>query len=278
MATRKGDSMDISTDTFLRVGKQHAVCEDYILAGEQPFPYVILADGCSSSTHTDVGARLLCHSVKFLLELNPASHYLPEYDCIANFAIHNAKPAVDLLHIDPSCLDATLIVAFVFENVVHVRMYGDGNIISVNKDKQVALYRASYGKNAPNYVSYMTDERRRELYKNLQDNERKVIKYVLNAQATEVAEYELVKPYNTFDFTLDEYECVLVTSDGIETFLDQANPGRGPLPVQRIMQELTAFKNPHGEFIKRRLKRMTQIFDEQRIYHFDDLSVGGFHT
>lgn len=272
-------NFNISTDTFLRVGKQHAVCEDYILAGEQPFPYVILADGCSSSVHTDVGARLLCHSVKFLLELNPASHYLPEYDCIANFAIHNAKPAVDLLHINPSCLDATLIVAFVHENNVHVRMYGDGNIITVKRDnKDISLYRASYDKNAPDYVSYRADEHRRELYKNLQDNKRRVIKYVFNSTFSKITAYEFGGPYNTFDFMLDEYECVLVASDGIETFLDQANPGNGPLLIEQVIRELTAFKNPHGEFVKRRLKRMTQIFEGQSIYHFDDLSIGGFHT
>lgn len=271
------ENYSISTDTFLKVGKQHPVCEDYILAGEQPLPYVILADGCSSSKHTDVGARLLCHSVKFLLELNLVSKRLPEYDGIADFAIHNAKPATDLLHLDPSCLDATLITAFVYENTVHVYMYGDGNIIAVDRtSKNVSLYQASYGRNAPNYISYRADEQRRELYKSLQGNERKVVvKSILNGEL--VAELELTRPYSTFEFPLDMYECVLVTSDGIETFLDQANPGSS-IPMQRIAQELTAFKNPHGEFIKRRLKRMTQMFEERSIYHFDDLSIGGFHT
>jgi hypothetical protein len=54
----------IQTDIFRRIGATHAVCEDYIIEGNKPFPFIILADGCSTAKNTDMGARILCHLAK----------------------------------------------------------------------------------------------------------------------------------------------------------------------------------------------------------------------
>ena len=48
----------IRTDTFIEIGSQHKVCEDYIIAKDN---YIILADGCSRSENSDMGARILCY-------------------------------------------------------------------------------------------------------------------------------------------------------------------------------------------------------------------------
>lgn len=259
--------MKMSIDTFLRVGKQHTICEDYIIAGENPRPYVVLADGCSSSKHTDLGARLLCHSVKFFLETNPVD-YLPRYNTMADFTIHNVKSIIDLLRMPLSCLDSTLLVSFLHNYAVYVYMYGDGNIITVSNNNEISLYKASYGLNAPDYLSYRIDQNREQLYKNLKGNERKILKYKLNwDQPLEI------NPYSLFTFPLTEYKCILIASDGVE-FL---HPETGLLDQKEILKQLVAFKNPNGEFVKRRMKRMVKQYEFDKIYHYDDISIGGFH-
>ena len=54
-------------DSFLKIGHSHEQCQDYILTGTDPCPYIILADGCSGAEDSDIGARLLCHTaLKYL--------------------------------------------------------------------------------------------------------------------------------------------------------------------------------------------------------------------
>ena len=55
-------------DWYFTIAKQHVVCEDYALTGWEPVPYTIVCDGCSSSEHTDVGARVLAWSAKKALQ------------------------------------------------------------------------------------------------------------------------------------------------------------------------------------------------------------------
>lgn len=59
-------------DSFLRTATIKEICQDYILSGTDPFPYVIISDGCSSSKKSDVGARLLCYIArKYILTFSP---------------------------------------------------------------------------------------------------------------------------------------------------------------------------------------------------------------
>src|SRR6185295_18680312 len=46
----------MNTDAAINIGSTHSVCQDYAIARNG---YVVLADGCSSSPDTDIGARLL---------------------------------------------------------------------------------------------------------------------------------------------------------------------------------------------------------------------------
>lgn len=261
--------MKMSVDTFLRIGKQHAMCEDYIISGEDPCPYVILADGCSSSKHTDLGARLLCWSTKFFLETNPVG-YLPHESAIADFTIHNVKSIIDLLHMDSSCLDTTLMVSFLYNCAIYVYAYGDGNIITISNDDEVSWYKISYGLNAPDYLSYHIDAHRKQLFENLQGNERKVIKYKLSWDEP----LKLHNYYRFFIFPLTDYKSILIASDGIETFL---HPETGPIDNKEILRQLVAFKNTNGEFVKRRMKRMVKNYEKSGVQHYDDISIGGFH-
>ena len=52
-------------DCAFAAGRGHDVCQDYAAAGGgADEPYAILADGCSTSPDTDVGARLLVKCIE----------------------------------------------------------------------------------------------------------------------------------------------------------------------------------------------------------------------
>ncbi len=56
----------MSSDSFFTIGKSHDICEDYACNGvfNDEIAYVIVCDGCSSSTHTDFGSRILSKSIE----------------------------------------------------------------------------------------------------------------------------------------------------------------------------------------------------------------------
>ncbi|OGS40257.1 MAG: hypothetical protein A3K77_00110 [Euryarchaeota archaeon RBG_13_31_8] len=51
-------------DCISIIGNNYKVCQDYFLQLEDPIPGLIIVDGCGSSQHTDVGARLIAHWIR----------------------------------------------------------------------------------------------------------------------------------------------------------------------------------------------------------------------
>jgi hypothetical protein len=45
----------------------HRFCQDYVCQGWDPIPHLILADGCSATPDSDLGARLLVLNARHLL-------------------------------------------------------------------------------------------------------------------------------------------------------------------------------------------------------------------
>ena len=60
--------MTVALDSYYTIGKVHLYCQDYVFQGWKPVPHVILADGCSASPNSDVGARLLVLNARRELE------------------------------------------------------------------------------------------------------------------------------------------------------------------------------------------------------------------
>lgn len=268
----------VSIDTFLKIGKQHSICEDYIISGEKPILYTLLADGCSSSgmlknSYPDLGARFLCHSTKLLLQTFPSLEYeIPRYDTVADFVINHSITLSSLLGINKTSLDATLLLAFIFNNSIHIYTFGDGNIISLNRDNVATLYKISYGKNAPDYLSYRLNAKRKRVYEKLEHNERRVQRIAY--KGIQVESKDLDPEVCIFTFPLAEFKCILITSDGIESFI---NSNMESPSTEEIVKNLIAFKNPNGSFLKRRLKRMIKNYEKIGYYNQDDISVGGFY-
>ncbi len=81
----------INIDTFLKIGDQHKICEDYIIQGTDQVPLLILSDGCSSSDNTEMGARILCYLAKQYLFYRAGYLHDLDYYQMGLWVIHNAE-------------------------------------------------------------------------------------------------------------------------------------------------------------------------------------------
>ena len=51
--------MTLVLDAYYTIGRMHRFCQDYVCQGVDPIPHLIVADGCSATPDSDLGARLL---------------------------------------------------------------------------------------------------------------------------------------------------------------------------------------------------------------------------
>lgn len=261
--------MKIQIDSFMMKGSTHRICEDYIIHGTDPFPYVILSDGCSTAPNTDVGARLLVHAAKGCLEAIKKGENISTIEMvIANTAFASAK----LIGLPIESLFGTLIILWYDEekNEVRLLQWGDG-VGFANEDKTITDVR--YSNNAPYYLAY-------NLLPNVKQHflevSKKNLKYYWQvedksykntfeaAQPTQPLDYQdIVQPENTL---------FLIMSDGISSVV---KPNSGILPLTDVIHEISDFKRLKGEFITRQVTGLLRTkFSE--CYPLDDFSIGGF--
>lgn len=260
----------IQTDTFLKIGKTHQVCEDYIISGDIPTKYVILSDGCSSSKQTDMGARILCHLAKQYLLYRKDDYRFPclDYNEMGSWIIHNAELVARQLGLKTTCLDATLIIAYAFQGIYYIYMYGDGVIVIEGMDKKISVMEVEFTKNAPFYLSYKIDPERMDLFHKMDQD--LIVKHTSDTVSNKngyAYDYKCLFRYDTQFFPK-----ILICSDGLTSFMK----GTDPEQTLEIAKEFLSYKSTKGEFLKRRLKRATKIYEADGIFHGDDLSVGAF--
>ena len=260
----------INTDTFLKIGKTHQECEDYIISGWFPIKYVILSDGCSSSKQTEMGARILCHLAKQYLLYRKDDYRFPnlDYHEMGAWIIHNAELAARQLGLKRNCLDATLIIAYEHDGHYHIYMYGDGAVVIQPKGGDISIMEVEYTKNAPYYLSYKIDPERMDLFHKMEQD--LILRHSIDDHEREniyAYDYPTKFSYDTYYFPN-----ILICSDGLTSF----TKGTEPEQTLEIAKEFLAYKSTKGEFLKRRLKRATKLYEADGIFHNDDLSVGAF--
>src|SRR4030042_761976 len=143
-------------------------CQDFALCGLEPFPYVIVCDGCSSSRNTDLGARILSFASKKMidfLKIYPDEDLSKVYQGFGNIVSTVSESTIKMLNLDTTCLDSTLIIAFEWNKKAYVFMYGDGCVFSLHKNGKRNIEVISYVGSAPYYLSYLVDKDRLRSYK-----------------------------------------------------------------------------------------------------------------
>ena len=265
----------INIDTFLKIGDQHKICEDYIIQGTDQVPLLILSDGCSSSDNTEMGARILCYLAKQYLFYRAGYLHDLDYYQMGLWVIHNAEMTCRQLGLKIGCLDATLIVSYELDGTVYVYIYGDGAVITKNQIDIVQIDSVAFTNNAPYYLSYLIDEFRDEVYhsnKNEKALEMTCDGIEISRDIRHLAyDAEVVLKYST-----RAYPNIFICSDGIESFIKKDPSQRDVLNPHEILPDMMAFKNTRGEFLKRRIKRALKDLDDQGITHYDDLSIGAY--
>jgi hypothetical protein len=268
------ENYSISSDCIFEPAQRpHKVCQDYSICGKDPFPFLIISDGCSSSENTDIGSRIISHVAKANLDII--------HENSANFSkqvICKSFGSILDLHLDPSCLDCTLIVAYIINNEAVIMMYGDGHIFITNKEGKVRFHKKIYyNGNAPYYLSYKLDFYKDKIYKEY--NKSGIIGKVeidTPFESNDKFLYDIkVDSENKSYQSLDDTEFLIITSDGIESFFNYRTNEK--IPEDGIINEISSFKNKKGSFVKRRINRMLSDLKEEDIYNSDDISVAAFH-
>lgn len=252
--------MNIKTDRFIKTGKTHFICQDYILTGTEP-QCIILADGCSAVENSDIGARLLCLAAAKYLRTYQSYLGELEYIKMGQQIIFNAEVAALAAGISPMCLTATLMVAFYFDGYIHVVAYGDGNVILLDNNDSLYFHEISYSDSRPFYLSYYLHPNNYRLY------EKENIKKVVRSELGEI-EYVFHHPFiNTFP--IKKYKTVAITSDGILSW-------SFPFHQMEVFKECVSYKNTNGAFLQRRMVRFISNLETKGYNHHDDISIGAF--
>lgn len=286
-------------DAFLKIGHSHEICQDYILKGNDPCPYIILADGCSQAKDSDIGARLLCHTALTYLKVNQSRlDKLDSPEKVGQDIIMEAAFGL-LSHFNSKidCLDSTLIITYKFKGHYYIYMYGDGVIFRVDPDNNINYTRAYYKPNAPGYLRYRINGY--EKYQNTN-----VVK--LTDSHGGMNSYDSMEPWHHIIHE-DDVKALFIASDGIESFvyneqvryktlylnllkaMKESNhhlindipvvitPEIKELVWENVVGEMIDFKNTNGVFLKRRVKKVIKNYLKKGFINDDDLSIGCFY-
>lgn len=270
----------IKVDAYFTNGNVHKTCQDYALYGNDPIPYVIICDGCSSSRYTDVGARLIALSAKKIL-IEMINNDIGHEFFIQVFEVHmliEMSLILKILEIDKECMDSTLIVSFIRYGTIFTFCFGDGQRLINYKSMGYHLVTISYEGNAPYYLSYQMDvnKGRDKIFKEYAKakkfetrNEEIIINGVIENQKTMYNEFIIDK------IPIEGIKSYCIMSDGTESFVNRETGDR--VDHRQISDLFTCFKNTNGEFIKRRVRRAIDDLAKENIYNTDDISVAGFY-
>ena len=245
-------------DSHYLIGSNHIVCEDYayhttLKFNEEDIPVILVADGCSSSPDTDIGSRILTHAAISSIKWYFERRQIPLYQDLGQMAINRARSSVDTIGLNSSCLDSTLMIAFVIGENIYGYVYGDGSTV-VNG----SAYTYEYSGNAPYYLNYWNDTERNRLYFNTPQD------VTILETSEDIDPQEIRMILDTL--YIDSFALV---SDGVGSFLDL----NGSIDQEEIVDEIAAIKNSTGEFVKRRLNRLVKTYKKNGKEHYDDISV-----
>jgi hypothetical protein len=284
----------INTDNFHYKGTSHIFCQDYSISGLEPIPYAIVTDGCSSSENSDIGAAILARSAQKILNFFYTCEIEDDFaKCLGLSIIMQADIIRKDLGLNKNCLDASLLIAYRFNNKYIITIYGDGaycvtypeyTLENNIKNFYMTIYEIKYAKEAPYYLSYLIDkDRRKEYEKNI--GKLKTPK-TINKKTVSIFENSNTNLYeNIYEYNYNHILCntyldndgldifrILISSDGLSSFRN--NNTKEITPLENTLKDFTNFKVLKGEVMKRTAKKVLKNYAKENIYPYDDISFG----
>ncbi len=258
------ENSPMNADCAFWIGSTHRVCQDYAVSGHtQAAAHAVLADGCSGSPDTDIGARLLAKS---------AQHRLP----LCAGAIENAANCAGALGLPPACLDATLLTLTAADGTFTARCWGDGVVALGRHDGTVEAFVVSFAASYPHYLSYTLDADRRRLWLAQPGNAKTVTRWLLGTDSlpeTQPGERDCEQ----WTGSLADCRFVAVLSDGVQSFTQSVATDTSrttqAVPVADVLPLLLAFKGGQGQFVQRRVRAFQRECAARGWTHADDISL-----
>ena len=271
----------MNADCAFALGKTHTICQDYAAAmtASNGAAWVVLADGCSSSADTDIGARLLAKSAERLLpslSLDPERR--DEWAAFPDRAARAAWTCARRLGLPSPCLDATLMTIQAGAGAFLVTVCGDGVVALGRHDGAIDVLTLSFAANYPQYASYGLDASRRRQWAAQPGNAKTVQRGTLRgAEWTLIETAESTDAVEIFAGTAAEYRFAAILSDGVQSFArtEQTETSRAtfPVPAADVLAALLAFKGGQGQFVQRRMQAFSKECARRGWHHADDLSL-----
>jgi len=281
----------MSCDSYYGIGESptHAVCQDYALHGSlNDVEYIIIADGCSSSKYSEVGAQILCHAAKFQIEEKILSNSIERdsiEDNLLKLSMSICKRAEFIKNAYPisgNVLEATLLIAIEIKGKVYTFTWGDGVIIadyllSDGNSKQFVT-KIEYSLNAPFYLVSDPEKYLKWCKRKGVDSPTATQTYYFFSEGkrdkTEIEvsyQERFIHMFQSLPMLGVQLSSVTICSDGITSYQDSK---KEDVRLDLTIPELVAFKNTTGEFVKKRMFFFDKKAKKKNWSHYDDISCG----
>jgi len=263
----------MNADSAFLIGTTHAVCQDYSIAiNTASSSYVIVSDGCSTSPHTDIGARLLVQAAVQIIRRSGK-------EILASLSEEASRLALEWAHclgLTSQSVDATLLAAYSDGDDLIISATGDGVIVLEPKEGPTEVYSIAFPSGFPLYPAYIHQSERlgawranKQAYKEVRRFKGSLSEPVESRQSTCASE--------TFRFKANDFKRVTLISDGVHSFYktQQSHTSKqlSPVPLDQILEDLISFKGGTGSFVARRLQKLKRTLFAKNTHHLDDLSV-----
>lgn len=289
----------IEVDSFYTKGYSHEECQDYATTHKfvddrnQDQYIATIADGCSRSFRSDVGARMLALSSMGKISSLPHNYVTLTHQ--ASLLMDNYMYYLGGF-IGEFSWDSTLFVARTIYKPtgelggIQVQITGNGFILARRREDLIwDVLEIEYPSGSPAYLSYfrnsIEDKRRwkeyvkqelgHRLWKFYSFNKEDVVAETVQEDVVETMEQvELAHFYNAKD-----YDLVLIASDGLSQF-DFPNQTKLDLKdyIRLIINHVLCFNSFKEEFIKSRINRFfSKEIDTLGWRISDDISISGFY-
>lgn len=268
----------MNSDCAFYISKTHRICQDYAVAGSsRESAYVLLADGCSGSPDTDIGARLLVKSAQRLLPNLPLTER-GHWEAYHQEAMRRAAACAGMLGLVPTCLDATLLTVIAASGAFTAACYGDGIIALGRQDGYLEVFSISFAANYPDYAAYLLDGARRAQWQAQEANEKRVERWLLGpGGVVETTLRRSDQSFETWNGDQADYRFVAVLSDGIHSFArtraTETSRATQALSIIEVLAPLLAFKSSRGQFVQRRAQAFWKECQARQWQHSDDVSL-----
>ncbi len=269
----------MNADAIFTTGAEHVICQDYARAGVistapggPESPFAVVSDGCSSSPHTDVGARLLTSTLLEDWRGQQSAGWLG--------VVMYAWQLAQLAGYSQECLDATLLFARADgEGQIRVGVIGDGVVAARRLDGVIDFWEIDYN-GTPAYLSYALSRERTQAFLAHTNGARSICHYRNGSLMSQ--RWDRVDPADDsilWSMTLpaERYDLVVLLSDGVSSFREETQDGsRRAVPTWEVIKRVCAVKTTAGQFMTRRCRRFLRRYCVDHNWtHADDFSAAG---